>query len=629
MRRRRLALLATVLALGAGLTLYEPVLRRDLGGGDGPVRIAVGALRAPLWSAALAQEAGSFTLENVRLEVGSSVHTMRTIRFVGVANPRAEIEALFDNGSTEPLSQRLARVSAKEIAIPELVSELRYDAITQRAVYRNLSLADVAGGRVKLAAIEGIDVDSTIRAGAAGKEGRSTAKYGRLVANDTDVATLVRFYAEGWPAPTEEFVRVQGSTSAENVTITDPNGLTATIDRIGGRDFSVRPSQRPAFGLMTAMIETAAKEDPPEEEARRLFVDALDLAGSFRIGAIEATGIRFAGTSQQGKPVAAKVARIAYAGPTAAAPADARAEGIDVSGEDGTAKIDLLAFTGFDFEPTLRGLKALKDKRLEELDAATIRSLIPTIGTLRYAGLAFDVPNAESKAQPPERVKFALKDLAITADKPLNGIPTNIRLNLQNLTAPMPAASEDESVKTLIGLGYRTVDISSAFTAAWNEAAREIAISEFSWSGVEMGRFAARATLGGVGRDVFDPDTNLAMVALLGANARSAEVTIENRGLFERYLAAEAKKRGKSADAIRREYAAAAAVAIPAMLGNSEQAKGLAQAVARFIARPARLTITARAKAAAGLGISDVVTVQSPAEVMNLLDVTAVAEEKL
>ena len=142
-------------------------------------------------------------------------------------------------------------------------------------------------------------------------------------------------------------------------------------------------------------------------------------------------------------------------------------------------------------------------------------------------------------------------------------------------------------------------------------------------------RFAAKAILGGVDREVFDPDTNLAMVALLGASARSAEVTIENRGLFERYLAAEAKKRGKSADAVRREYAAAATVIVPAMLGNSEQAKGLAQAIGRFIARPARLTITARAKAPAGLGISDVMTVQSPAEVMNLLDVTAVAEDKL
>jgi hypothetical protein len=625
----RLACLATALALGAGLTFYEPVLRRDLGHGDGPVRIAVGALRAPLWSAALAQEAGSFTLENVTLQIGSSVHTMRAVRFVGVTNPRAEIEALFDKASTEPFSQRLARIAAKEIAIPELVSELRYDAFKQRSIYRNLSLSGVESGRIKLATGEGVDVDSTFRMDATGKEGKGTARYGRIVADSTDLATLIRFYAEGWPTPSGDFIPVQGSFSAENITVTDPNGLTVTIARVSGRNFSIRPSQQPAFGWMTSMFEVAAKSDPPQEESRRLLAGALELAGSFKIGATEATGIQFAGTSPEGKAVKARIARISYTGATATTPADARAEGVDVAAEDGTAKIDLLAFTGFDFEPTLRGLAALKDRRLDELDPATIRSLVPTIGTIRYAGLAFDVPNAESKAPTPERVKFELKNLAITADKPLNGVPTNLRLDLQNLTAPMPAASEDESVKTLIGLGYRTVDVSTAFAAAWNEAAREIAISEFSWSGVDMGRFAARAILGGVDRQVFDPDTNLAMVALLGASARSAEVTIENRGLFERYLAAEAKKRGKSADAVRREYAAAAAVAIPAMLGNSEQAKGLAQAVARFIARPARLTITARAKAAAGLGISDVVTVQSPAEVMNLLDVTAVAEERL
>ena len=89
------------------------------------------------------------------------------------------------------------------------------------------------------------------------------------------------------------------------------------------------------------------------------------------------------------------------------------------------------------------------------------------------------MPNAESKAPTPERAKFALKNLAITADKPLNGVPTNLRLDLQNLTAPLPAESEDESVKTLIGLGYPTIDRSAGFAAAWNEAAREIAFREF------------------------------------------------------------------------------------------------------------------------------------------------------
>src|SRR3712207_6096068 len=119
MGHRRLACLATALALGAGVSFYEPVLRRDLGHGDGPVRSGVGALRPPLWSAALAQEAGWFPLETVTREVGSSVHTMKAIRFVGVTTARSEIEALVGSGSAEPLSSRIARVSAREITIPE------------------------------------------------------------------------------------------------------------------------------------------------------------------------------------------------------------------------------------------------------------------------------------------------------------------------------------------------------------------------------------------------------------------------------------------------------------------------------------------------------------------------------
>ena len=84
--------------------------RRSAGAQGAYCDLAVGALRAPLWSAALAQEAGSFTLENVTLEIGSAVHTLKTIRFVGVTTARSEVEALFGSGSTEPLSRRIARV---------------------------------------------------------------------------------------------------------------------------------------------------------------------------------------------------------------------------------------------------------------------------------------------------------------------------------------------------------------------------------------------------------------------------------------------------------------------------------------------------------------------------------------
>ena len=121
---------------------------------------------------------------------------------------------------------------------------------------------------------------------------------------------------------------------------------------------------------------------------------------------------------------------------------------------------------------------------------------------------------------------------------------------------------------------------------------------------------------------MFSPDTAVAVVALLGATAKRADLTVENTGLFDRYLQQEARKLKKSPEAIRREYGAAAAFAVPLMLGNSEQAKAIGQSVARFIARPARLRIRARARDSGGLGIAQMLGGLDPAALLEKLEIT-------
>jgi len=168
--------------------------------------------------------------------------------------------------------------------------------------------------------------------------------------------------------------------------------------------------------------------------------------------------------------------------------------------------------------------------------------------------------------------------------------------------------------------------VSFATAASWNEPGREIVVREVSLRGSDMGTAVLRGVIGNVGKDVFNVDPAVAMVAVVGATARSVELSVENNGLFDRLLAQQAKKQGKSADDLRREYGRAAAVAVPAMLDKSPSAKSLGQAIARFIAKPGRLTISARAKDAAGLGLSDLIGAPNPAAILDKLEITATAE---
>jgi hypothetical protein len=325
------------------------------------------------------------------------------------------------------------------------------------------------------------------------------------------------------------------------------------------------------------------------------------------------------------------VARIAYTGSVGGLTPDARLEGLEITSPDGTARVGTIAFTGFSFGSTAEGLKALKSGRIEDLDPEALRRLMPTIGTVRFSGLDFDLPNEAKEGKPEkgqkaERVRFTLKDLELTADKPLNGVPTNLRLGLQNLAMPIDPATQDEGLKDLASLGYKQLDLSFTTAANWNEAGNELVIREVSTRIPDMGAISLKGVIGNVTKDVFNADTAIATVALVGAAAKNLDLTIENGGLFERFLNRESKKQSKTPEALRRELGTAVAVMVPALLGNSGQAKTIGQAVARFVAKPGRLSISAKTKSSAGLGFTDVMMLGEPVEILDKLDISAKSE---
>jgi hypothetical protein len=290
-------------------------------------------------------------------------------------------------------------------------------------------------------------------------------------------------------------------------------------------------------------------------------------------------------------------------------------------------RIGLIGFTGFSFQSTLDGLKSLSDKPLKDIDPADMRALMPTIGTMRFSGLDFDVPNTrETKEPKPENIRFTVKDIEVTADKPVNGVPTDLRMAMQNMSFAVPPDTTENGLKDLAAMGYKALDLSFLTAASWNEPGSELLVREVSLSGADMGRATLRGVLGNVGKDVFNPDSAVALVALVGATAKTLDLTVENKGLFERAIAEAARKQKRSPDDLRREYGIAAAVAAPAILGSSPSAKSLGQAIARFIAKPGRLSISAKTKDPAGLGIADIASLGEPAAILDRLEVTATAE---
>ncbi|MFC1458892.1 hypothetical protein ACETIH_19760 [Microvirga arabica] len=624
--RYRAGVCALALMAGSAAMQFEPAVVRNLASGQGDRHVSVEAIRVPLWSAAFAQSADSFSLDNVRFTWGDLTYEVKRIDFSGVTVSRSEVESLFSSAS-EPLADRLMRISARQVTAPEIKVTQKLGQQTQTIFYRNISLNDVVQGQVAKAVIGAMAIERT------GAKGNVLFSYGQTTLSDLNTPAFVRLYETKDASASAPMTRIYGAVTMENLDMVDSGeNMSVQIARVSARDVMARPTQDSWGSTLAFLTEMGGKNNLSTEEESRLRTAMVDIAGAFDIGFMEAADIRIKATPKKGaeakdrKPsVIGRIDRFAYTGSTGSQPADTRLEGLEIGDQEGRVKVGTISLTGFSLTPSLNGLKALQGKPTEDLDQEALRSLIPTLGTLRLSGIDVDVPN-KAGDKTTERVNFTLKDFEVTADKPVNGLPTNIRIEQRNLVIALPATSTDDLVKQLAALGYKTLDSSFLVAATWNEAANEIALKEVSVQGQDMGALSLTGTIGNVTKDLFSPDEATAAAALIGAKAKAADIVVEDKGLLGRYLAQAAKEQKTTPEALRTIYASAAPFVVSSIMGNSEQAKTLGQAVGRFIGKPGKLTINAQPKNPSGFGVMDAMLASDPKEALAKLNISATVE---
>jgi hypothetical protein len=619
-RRRRGATLAALSVIAVAASGLSSPRLGDLRLSAPEGALEIGAVRTnATWLGAAFAQAADATLENVTFDVGGITYRLPRVAFSGSSLSRADLVALFV--SREAAGARLSRLSAREVSIPELRIEQASAGGRQVTVYRDLVARDVVDGRIASLTSGGATLEVT-----GAKAGMAKGSAGPMVVRGLDLAYAAELYGRT-ASPTTAARTVYASFALDDLAVSEPNGAEVRIARLSGTDFKARPSATSWGDSMRILGEAQDLENASPAERSRLFGMLADLFESFELGSTEAAGIEIRNARAKEQPVG-RIARLAVVGRGARQPAEIRVEGLEIVSNNGTARIEAIAFAGFSMTDALKGLA---EQPADKLDRADLRKLVPSIGTVRLTGLDVnakyaDLANGSTKAAGPDTIRFGIRGIEMTADKPIDGVPTNLRLAFENVTFAVPPNAQDDGLKTLAALGYGALDLSLVTAASWNEAGNELVVREVSVRGADMGSAVLRGVLTDVGHDVFNPDSAVAAAALVGARARNLHLTIENKGLFERVIASEARKGKKAGEELRREYGMAAAIAVPAMLGNAPAAKTLGQAVARFIAKPNRLTISMTAKDPAGLGIADLAATAEPAAILDKLEITATAE---
>ncbi|MCJ2036096.1 hypothetical protein [Methylobacterium sp. J-068] len=569
-----------------------------------------------------AQEAASavqdVTLQDVTLTFGDTVLRAPRITASGTRLSKDELAALLTSGPGEAWPARLVRLDAASLAIPELRVERTGPAASNPVVvYRDVVARDVRAGRIAELTATGASILV-----AAGPQ-RGTGTYGRLRATDLDLAVLARLYGEPGDGKSA-LQRVYAGFSAEDVAYVDARGTAVTIARIEGHDLSGRQIPATWTGALQAFTGVDYDTVTPAERSRLMTLGA-DLAEAVSIGTLEATGL----IVQEAKPRDGFRLGIARMGLTSAG---AALDDITFSGSDGAkAHLARLSLGGFSLSPTIAALRKLAALTTAPSDA-DLRLLTPSLGTLALKDLSLDLPAepqgprdpADPKA-PAAPTHVGLRDGSMNFAAPRDGVPTAGRLSLSGLTLPASAVAGVPGLGSLGLYGYSDLDLALVADTSWNEATRELKLGEVSVSGKDMGSVRLNGMIGGIGPEVFNPDVTISSFAMLSATAKALDLTIENTGLFDRFIAAQSKVLSLKPEELKQEYVTASVFGVPAILGNSVGAKAIGAAMGQFVTKPGTLSLSLRPKNGTGIGMLEFGAAPTPAALLDRLDVNAKA----
>jgi hypothetical protein len=589
--------------------------------------LAATLLVASQWAA----RAADLVLTNLSYDAGIIKITIPRMDVRGTSLSEADIRGILDGtGAGDPVS-RMTRLQANSVSIPEMIMVQDVGGSgSQTMTYRGIAMNDIKGGVIgsmRAAGMTGEMLDPTV--------GKIPFTIGEMTAEAVDLPVSTRALTSSVSDPSSvAMAPLYKSVSYRDYVINLPGSMgQVSIAYVVGREARARPGKEPLMTTFRSVMDMAEKQkaagnraSDPSSADMALIARLLGFFDNFEYGVMDAEG--FKGNFKADKDAATfSIARLRFS--------DQEQQGgfamSDLKVDAGPAKVALaeLEMRDFSYRDSMRALAAL----LERGDISSIMTeytkLIPKLGTIRIKGFNIEAPDTSQRNRrgPPETFRASVKSMELGFGQQIDGIPTAVRFGAEEFAAPLPASSREQSVRDLIAMGFKDVNLSWLADLAWQKDREQLDIKALNISGKDMAALAFAGQLGNVSKDAFSTDTALAQVAWLSATAKRLTMTFENYGGIEKIIAREATKAGKTPEALRREWGSLAAIALPAVLGDSTGAKALTAAISRFVARPGKLGIDIKARSDAGIGVADAVAVMgAPQALFDKIEVQARAE---
>ncbi len=552
-----------------------------------------------VWPGSAARAEGKTVVaERLAFEVGQTRFQIPRLTVEGTSLTGADIARIFDPKDTASLDDRLARLTAARILIPEIRGESKSGDREAHFAYREVSLDNVSAGRVGL-----MHAGALEQFGSGKDVGRMEAHYSGLAAKNVDLRQFAHVVAATRSDQKETTQALEEEASIESVSLVFPDaGFDIRLGRVTASGLRARALAAPPLRLLERL--PAAGGVPTQEQSAELALAAIDALGAVEVGAIEARDLGVVGLSAPAsKPYAMKIGLVALNRLVGGSAQEAKVEGFSLDSADGGhIAFQNLALRGLD----LNALIKPGQRRLWKLDHAQL------------ANLAADLPDAVSDG----RIKFKIGGLAADFADHREGLPTKLSVRLDRFNIDLAARGKVPATAQLTGLGYSEVEVSADMKAEWREQTQEILLDQLRIDAKDMGAITLAATLGNASTSLFSASPLMSKAAALAIIFTRLEATVEGGGLIDRLLAQEAKASGGDVVKLRAAYAHDVASAISASLENGDKARHIGDAAGSFILHPKRLHI----KLSAPRGVGGLDALRRPGDILNEVDVTAGAD---
>jgi hypothetical protein len=563
----------------------------------------------------------SAAIDNVTIDAGFATYRIKRIEVFGGNLSAGDLRQLFDANDPKPLPDRLRALNADRIVAPEVVAELKQATPGQTVTYRNFVLTGINGGHITDASAQSVSMALTDDNG-----GKLSGDFGALAAHNIDLVLAGRIAASSRSDANEAKGLLYESFSLDSGGfVAQKENVEITFGRISGSDIKARPFSTPLSAL--------PKQDGPAQvmtpEQKRVMAGfGADLLDSFDIGNFEIRDIGVKGISDS-KPFNAHVDRVTLADLGDAKIGEFSFAGFSTNTSDGI-RISLgnLAFRGFDMSATRTRLRTASTDIAQPLEDAKPRELVPnlrefSLSAFEYRGAGSGGAIVAGAGRGGNSVR--LNKLEMRGSEPYDGVPTAVTASMDGLSFDVSPTASDDSLRKIAGLGYSRVELGSRIDVAWKKTAQELAVNEISIAAAGMGALKLTGALTNVSKDVFAPEPAVAQAAALSALVKSVALTVTDQGLLNRMIADDAKRSGRTPDAVRSEWVTAAGIGIPAALADAPAGRTLGAAMSKFIASPKVLHISANAPN--GVGAAELMLFsQDPAGFLKRMDVQASAD---